>query len=164
EDLHCAADSLGGVLACWDDGNAQGGDIYGTHILPNGNVAAGWTPNGKPISDPADPEEYTSDVGPDGMGGAYFAWEKHGDGHTRSYVTHFDGQAGIYPGWPLGGVAVSSTVSQSGPRVSHDGFSGALVYWLENAMMAQRFVTDGIVATNLALASSDVRSDRVTLL
>lgn len=38
-----------------------------------------------------------------------------------------------------------------------------LVYWYERAVMAQRFVTDGVVATNLAFASSDIQSDRVTL-
>src|SRR5678809_599515 len=113
-DLHCAADSMGGVFASWDDGDAQGGDIYATHILPNGSVAPGWTPNGKSISDSADPQEYTSDVGPDGMGGAYFAWEKHGEGYSKSFVTHFDGQGTIFPGWPLGGVPVSGVITEQG--------------------------------------------------
>ena len=165
EDLRCSADSLGGVYASWDDGNAQGSDIYATRILPNGTVAPGWLPNGKSISDPADPTEYTSDVGPDGMGGAFFAWEKHSAGYAQTYVQHVDAQGTIFPGWPLGGVPVSSHVyPQVTPRVFHDGFSSVLVYWLEKSLMGQRFVTDGIVATILSFASSDVRSDRVTLL
>ena len=164
-DLHCAADSVGGLLASWDDANAQGGDIYATRILPNGTVAPGWLPNGKPISDPADPTEYTSDVGPDGIGGAFFAWEKHSAGYAQTYVQHVDAQGVSLPGWPLGGIPVSSHLHpQVIPHVSHDGSTSVLVSWLESAIMAQRFVTDGIVATTLALASSDIRSDRVTLL
>src|SRR5678815_4106880 len=42
EDLHCSADSLGGFFASWDDGNAGGGDIYATRILPDGSLAPGW--------------------------------------------------------------------------------------------------------------------------
>ena len=164
EDLRCSADSLGGVYASWDDGNAQGSDIYATRILPNGTVAPGWLPNGKSISDPADPTEYTSDVGPDGMGGAFFAWEKHSAGYAQTYVQHVDAQGTIVPGWPLGGIPVSSHVfPQVTPRVSYDGISSVLVYWYERAVMAQRFVTDGITATDLSLASTDIRSDRVTL-
>ena len=164
EDLHCSADSMGGMLASWDDGNAQGGDIYATRILANGSVAPGWLPDGTPVSDPNSPDEYTSDVGPDGMGGAFFTWEKHYDGYAHAYVQHCDSHGAIFLGWPAAGVAASNNVfPQVVPHVSFDGLSSVLVTWQEEALMAQRFVTDGIVATTLALASSDVRSDRVTL-
>ena len=165
DDLRCSADFVGGFLASWDDGDAQGGDIYGTRVLPNGSIAPGWLPNGTPVSDPTDPTEYTSEVGPDGMGGAFFAWEKHSEVNTKSYVQHFDSQGVMLPGWPLGGMPVSNGVdTQAGPHVVYDGFNSVLVYWFEFAIYAQRFVSGGIVATNLAFASSDVRSDRVTLI
>ena len=166
-DLHCSADSLGGVFASWDDGNSQGGDIYATRALPDGTTAAGWGPNGIAVSDPASPQEYTSDVGPDGMGGAYFAWEKHFNGYAHAYVQHLGPYGAIALGWPLGGVPASagtSTVPQVGPSISPDGFGNALVYWFELPLMAQFFVTNGIVATSLSLASTDIRSDRVTLI
>ena len=163
-ELSCAPDLLGGVFAAWDD-NAQGGDIYAVRILPNGSVAPGWLPDGTRISDPANFDEYTSSVGPDGAGGAYFAWEKIIDGlYDRSYAQHFTAQGTLFPGWPVGGVALSTNnYPQIIPRVASDGVGNALVYWLEKATMAQLFEMDGIVATNLALASSDVRSDRVAL-
>jgi hypothetical protein len=166
-ELSCAADSAGGVLACWDDGNSAGGDIYALRILPNGSVAPGWTPNGMPISDLTNPDESTASVGPDGMGGAYFAWEKVIGGlFTRSYVQHISAHGTIYGGWPAGGLPVATSTSpQTVPRVAHDGSSGALVYWNQRSVVvAQYFVTDGIVATTLSLASTDVRSDRVTLI
>ena len=166
EEFRCSADSLGGFYASWDDGNAQGGDVYATHILSDGSRAPGWGADGIPVSDPASPDEYRSDVGPDGMGGAYFTWEKHFNGYAHTYVQHFGPYGTISPGWPLGGVPASAstgTTPQVTPRVSYDGIGSVLVYWYERAAMAQRFVTDGIVATNLSLASTDIRSDRVTL-
>jgi hypothetical protein len=47
-----------------------------------------------------------------------------------------------------------------------DGAAGAIAAWPNNLtfeVFAQRYVFDGIVATQLALASSEVRADRVTL-
>lgn len=158
--LSSAADSLGGVLASWDDGNG----IYANRVLPNGSIAPGWNADGIQISDPANPDEYDSSVGPDGTGGAYFSWEKVVSGSYRAYAQHFGPNASLSPGWPIAGLPVgTNTHSQTVPKVVSDGFGNALVIWLERSEMAQLFLMSGIVATNLALASSDAHSDRVAL-
>jgi len=164
-EISCTADSMGGFIACWDDGNSAGADIYAVRILPSGSVAPGWTPNGAPISDVTSPTEYTASVGPDGMGGAFLAWEKVIGGFlTRSYVQHLSAHGAIFGGWPTGGLPVaSSTFPQTVPRVSPGSLGSALVYWHERPIMAQYFVADGIVATALSLASTDARTDRVML-
>ena len=162
-DLSSAADSLGGVLASWDGGNSSG-DVYANRILPNGSVAPGWSANGIPISDPNNPDEYTSSIAPDGTGGGYIAWQKIVGGIYRAYVQHFGPSGFVFPGWPIAGLPVgTNTIRQLNPKVIHDGFGNALVIWLERAEMAQLFLMNGIVATNLTLASSDVHSDRVAL-
>jgi len=163
-ELSSAADSLGGVLVSWDDGNSSGGDVYANRVLPNGAIAPGWGPNGIPISDPNNPDEDVSSVGPDGTGGAYFAWEKVISGISRAYAQHFGPHGTIFPGWPASGLPTgTNTIVQNTPKVVHDGFGNALVIWHEKAEMAQLFVMNGIVATDLALVSSDARADRVAL-
>jgi len=164
-ELSSAADSLGGVLASWDDGNSFGGDVYANRVLPNGSIAPGWGANGIPISDPNNPDEDVSSVGPDGSGGAYFAWEKVVSGRERTYTQHFGSNGTIFPGWPIGGLLAGTNITeQVDPKVVVDGLGNALIIWLERSEMAQLFLMNGIVATNLSLVSSDARSDRVTLI
>jgi hypothetical protein len=161
-----AADSMGGVIAAWDENS----DIFAVRVLPNGAVAPGWSLGGTLVSSPSLPNEYQADVTPDGNGGAYFSWQ-FVTGATRGYAQHLSSHGTVYSGWPAGGIQIATTIAQYDPKVAHDGFGNAIVYWAEsggrssirNGIFAQKFVVDGIVATQLALASSDARPDRVTL-
>ncbi|MBN1327279.1 MAG: hypothetical protein JW996_04955, partial [Candidatus Cloacimonetes bacterium] len=49
--LNIVNDANGGAYVIWLDNRFPGGsDIYGTHILSNGEIAAGWTTDGNPIA------------------------------------------------------------------------------------------------------------------
>ena len=73
--LNIVSDDNGGAFVIWlDDRNSNGGsDIYGTRILSDGSIAAGWVTNGNAIiAKNATQDQHT--FWGDGSGGAILAW------------------------------------------------------------------------------------------
>jgi hypothetical protein len=72
------SDNAGGLIVGWKDYRAGStADIYAQRVRPNGAVA--WTSNGVAISTAANAQlDHT--MLPDGLGGAFFAWEDHRQG------------------------------------------------------------------------------------
>ena len=68
-------DENGGAFFFWRDYRGEGGyDIYGIHLLYNGEIAEGWEMNGNPIADEYSAQEQHS-VCKDGNGGAIISWQ-----------------------------------------------------------------------------------------
>jgi FlgD Ig-like domain len=84
KNLNIATDGNGGAFVIWDDSrNAGGTDIYGIHILEDGETAPGWETNGNAVnSEPGDQEHHS--ICSDGSGGAIVVWhdERNTDNHN----------------------------------------------------------------------------------
>ena len=72
--LNIVNDNNGGAYIIWlDSRNSGGSDIYGTHILGDGNIATGWAENGNAIiSTSGHQNQHT--FWEDGEGGAIVVW------------------------------------------------------------------------------------------
>jgi type IX secretion system substrate protein len=72
--LNIANDTEGGAYIIWLDSRGTGGtDIYGTHILSNGDIAAGWDSDGNAIIVEAGTQNQHT-FWEDGAGGAIVVW------------------------------------------------------------------------------------------
>jgi hypothetical protein len=167
-DLQAVTDGLGGMLLAWYDyrpSPSGSSEIYAMRVLPDGSRAPGWAVNGTRVSDDTAPDnEFTETIAPDGMGGAYVTWEHATYLETPSYVQHLSPTGAVASGWRPYGTRLATTSSQFDPQVVEDGDGGAIVVWDDTRLYAQRFVTDGPVATLLSLVSAAAEADRVTLL
>jgi hypothetical protein len=166
------ADGAGGVVATWYDYRPPdtGGEIYAARLLATGVLAAGWTADGVRVSDATNAAvEFTPEIARDNQGGAYIVWQSQSSSSDPSYVQHLTPTGGVAPGWPPYGVRVSTSSGQFGSQITTDGQGGAIVAWddaliVHPAVWAQRFLIDGVVATDLSLVSADASPDQVSLL
>jgi len=72
--LNIANDTAGGAYIIWLDSRGTGGvDIYGTHILANGDIAEGWDADGNAIINAAGAQNQHT-FWEDGDGGAIIVW------------------------------------------------------------------------------------------
>ena len=158
------SDQQGGAMLQWEDNRdpVVGQSVYAIRVGPDGNRAPGWPVDGQRVSNLNGFEEVSTMVA-DGAGGAYLAYNWDSPGYTAK-LQHLKSDGTIAPGWPASGSILGP--SAHWPSVVSDGSGGAIVAWYDNNdnhPYAQRYVSDGIVATQLALASSEAYSDRVTL-
>ena len=91
---------------------------------------AAWTTNGNNVVNATRAQNLTA-ICPDASGGAFFAWadERAASLQPDAYVQRLLGDGTVAPGWPLNGVAVSSSGSVERAYVQPDGAGGALVLW-----------------------------------
>lgn len=68
-----APDGTGGCYVVWTRGATSTPQIYGTHILANGQRAPGYPPGGLPIAPTGTPED-EAEICSDGFGGAIVLW------------------------------------------------------------------------------------------
>ncbi|MBI5709560.1 MAG: hypothetical protein HZC42_04535 [Candidatus Eisenbacteria bacterium] len=164
-DFHAVGDGMGGVLVAWA-GCGAGCNEYGARVLPAGTLAPGWPAGGLLVSDPSQPYVYDASIAPDGIGGAYFAWQVD----YPSFVQHIAPGGSIASGWRQYGVRLASTCAQFTPQLVPDAAGGAIAVWEERdgtcsrlGLFAQRFVPDGPVPVLVSLVSADAQPDRVSL-
>ncbi len=82
--LNIVSDDNGGAFVIWIDSRNSGGvDIFGTHILANGTIAAGWDVNGNSIVAESGPQNGHT-FWEDGNGGAVLAWHDERDPNNPS--------------------------------------------------------------------------------
>jgi hypothetical protein len=169
-----ALDGAGGVLLCWLDYRLSPygtGETYAMRVGPDGTLPPGWMANGVRVSDETYPyHKLWSWIAPDGNGGAYVAWEYETPLGQRSNVQQLTASGAVAPGWPAWGRLLAPTGHQDEPTVVTDGAGGAIVVWEEGdpanqrfGLYAQRFLVDGPVAVELALARVDATAERVVL-
>jgi len=164
-------DRTGGIIMTWYDYRSGGSDVYVARVTANGMLAPGWPANGLRITDPTQPNEFDDAIVADGLGGAYVLYETETSEGFPAYVHHITGNATVAAGWPAYGVRLASTCCHYYPTMVTDGAGGAIAVWGESrgatgtraGLFAQRFVMDGVVATQISLVSSDPTPDHVTL-
>jgi len=170
-----AADGFGGALVAWEDWRNLPGtsrDPYVQRVLTDGSLPPGWALNGNPAS-LAPGAQYLPQVAPDGVGGAYVAWQDSRDYGVKGYdfyAQHLTSSGAVAPGWPEGGLALAALVGDQGSifSVMPDDSGGAVFEWYDARPnvpggYAQRVRADGTIAAGwpadgLLLASEGVRA------
>jgi hypothetical protein len=163
------SDGLGGVLCSWDDYRpVTNSDVYAKRITASGAPAPGWGVNGALVST-APSYQFTSQLAPDGAGGAFIVFESLVDGYGKIFAQHLTGQGAVAPGWRPEGVLLTAVPgTHYRPSIAADGFGGAITAWedgrhLGSNIFAQRLVGDGPVPIALALVSAAAEPGRVVL-
>jgi len=82
--LNIANDTAGGAYIIWLDSRGTGGaDIYGTHVLTDGTIAAGWDGDGNSIVSMAGSQNQHT-FWEDGEGGAVMVWHDTRDPNNEN--------------------------------------------------------------------------------
>ena len=138
-------DGAGGALMAW--GERRSGDLhdlYATHIEGSGVIAPGWITDGTPFCT-VYAVKYLQDGAPDGNGGAFFTWYDYRLG-ARVFVHHLTGQGERAPGWPVDGLAATTSPGfQESSRCVADGAGGVIVMWndYDTGLKARRLTGGG---------------------
>ncbi|UCF04092.1 MAG: T9SS type A sorting domain-containing protein [bacterium] len=119
-------DGAGGAIIMWVDMRNGQTDLYVQRIDGEGNAL--WTPDGKPVVYPTEPQEEAQMVS-DGAEGVLITWRidqaaTHGDIFAQKIDSNGNGL------WSLGGVPVcTNDYVQLRPRIASDGAGGAIIVW-----------------------------------
>ena len=135
-------DGDGGMIMLWNDERGGTSMVYAQRIDGEGNML--WQENGINIC-PAVLHAFTVSVVSDGAGGVIAVWDEYRNINRDIYAQRVDGSGTILWG---DGVAVCTNGSdQYTPKISPDGFGGAIVAWLDyraaSDIYAQRIDADG---------------------
>jgi hypothetical protein len=122
------ADATGGTFIGWLDNRSLGQDVFAQHLLSTG--LSDWLANGTPICNAAGSQSLPQLV-PDGSGGGIFAWIDNRAAGDDLYAQRFNPSGSTL--WTANGLALcTANGNQAGPKVTADGFGGAIVTWLDN--------------------------------
>lgn len=102
--LNIVSDGAGGAFVIWQDnrGSTGGTDIYGTHVLTDGTIAAGWEADGNPVAaENAAQNKHT--FWNDHEGNAVLAWmDNRNPDDDCIYIQKIEGDGTL--SWGTGGV------------------------------------------------------------
>lgn len=85
----------------------------------------------------------------DGAGGCIISWTQHEPGAcARAYVQRVTPAGAVAPGWPTGGLRVSSACRQYGRAIVADGSGGAFIVW--NDEVSQAYAQHVLASGNIA--------------
>ena len=123
-----ASDGAGGAIVVWLDGRDTTGAIYAQHVSVDGQIDPNWPVDGAPVCAVGYPG--FQQCIPDGSGGAIVAWEDRRNLNSDVYAQHITSAGLIAPGWPAGGLGLSTNnYTQMIPVLVSDGAGGAIVAW-----------------------------------
>lgn len=168
QDPSLIQDGRGGVYIVWEDYRVGAARVFGQHLDGSGQPYAGWPIGGRSLTDTPG-FQVSPELAWDGRDGAYLTWANLQTGGYRSYVQHLTAGGAPALGWPANGLPVIPLATdQYLPTITADGLGGAIVAWEdrrngEQDVYAQRFVTDGVVATQVSVVSAEARTDEVRL-
>ena len=127
-----SSDGRGGILLAWQDWRGPSADIYVQRILPTGEVAPGWPPNGVQASADLANQNFAV-ICEDGNGGVLVVWEdRRNIGTLREdvFAQHVTGDGSVDASWPPDGLPVAEIPARQGsPRIVSDGLGGAIIAW-----------------------------------
>ena len=161
-------DGQGGVFFVWEDYRSGFARVFGQHVMGNGQRYVGWPALGLSLTDRAG-FQLSPRLASDGWQGAYVTWNNLESGGYRSYVQHLNAGGTAWSGWPGNGLPVIPLATdQYVPAITADGLGGAIVAWedirnAERDIYAQRYVADGVVATQVSVVTAEARADEVRL-
>jgi len=160
-------DEAGGVVLVWGHDRTGAFDTYAQHLLADGTIAPGWTPNGVPLI----LGRTRAQVAPDGAGGFYLGSSIVDAVYyydTEYYVQRFTFAGTRTPGWPPNGVRVCGAPgARFGLQVVPDVQGGLLLAWYDyrpsptgsSEIYALRVMPDGSLAAGWTVDGVRVSDD-----
>ncbi|MBC8384212.1 MAG: T9SS type A sorting domain-containing protein [Candidatus Cloacimonetes bacterium] len=122
-------DENGGAFFFWEDNRNVGGcNIYGIHILSNGEIVEGWEVNGNLITNGVNIQQQHS-VCKDGNGGAIIAW-KHVISYNNADIYAQRVSAGGELLWDVGGkIICDASNEQEKVKIISDENNDFVLVW-----------------------------------
>src|SRR5262245_61805645 len=125
------SDDAGGAWLAWVDGRVMddAGEIFYTHVLGNGTIAAGFPVGGKALC--AAPGTQSSvQLARDGSGGCFAVWLDARDGETDLYGQHFNAAGNATGSWLANGSPLCTDPTEQGSLAIEKVSTGrAIVAW-----------------------------------
>jgi hypothetical protein len=128
------SDGAGGAILAWTDPRSGVPEVYGTRVHADGTLAAGWVPNGTLLV-AAPMAQFHPRLVPDGAGGAFLAYFDLRNApvgspdpyeYTDIYAMRVTGAGVPAPGWPVGGVPVTTAGGEQVALVACESGVGEL--------------------------------------
>jgi len=130
-------DAAGGMIVLWEDDRSGTADVYAQRVSATGQRL--WAAGGVPLCTAIDDQVELSAVS-DGAGGAIVAWTDLRKGTEADVYAQRVNASGVVQ-WATNGVAVAALLrDQYGPRVAHDGATGAFVTWSDTRTLGRQDV------------------------
>jgi hypothetical protein len=137
-------DGAGGAWILWRDQRVSDIDLYFTHVLGNGQFAAGFSSAGTLLCG-ATGSASEPQLAPDGFGGFFAAWSDPRDGEADVYGTHVTGAGVPAAGWPADGLALcTDPAAQSQLGLVATGPGRALLAWRDGRAAGGRVYVLGL--------------------
>ena len=145
--VHCVADSKGGVVMTWDDNRnslTTLNDIYAQRL--NAGGVRKWVLYGSVICNNAATQKSPS-ITEAGNGSVIITWEDNRAGNYDIYAQKIDSSGTVL--WATNGIAVcNKTTNQKNPKIVGDNAGGAIVVWEDSLnfywdVYAQRISSTG---------------------
>lgn len=129
------SDGAGGVVAFWREGGDGPGftwSMRSKRIASDGSQTAGWASPATSTTAASSGETARCACANDG--GAFVAWSVNQSEYLYpAYVQKIAADGSKAPGWPDGGLALSTTGYNSTPCIAVDGAGGAYCAWTNSA-------------------------------
>ena len=152
------SDGAGGAIVVWRDGRSGSDtDVYAQRIDASG--AFEWVPDGVGVCTVVADQDGAV-LAPDGLGGAYIAWEDHRtDAADEDVYAQLVGLGGSVQ-WAPGGIALSDTTgAQRSLAITCRNSGGAVVAWSDD-----RASDGGIYAVRINLFGAALWSSATSLI
>jgi hypothetical protein len=151
-----ASDGAGGAWIAWSDGRSGESDIYFTHVLAGGTIAAGFPAGGASLCG-ATGGQVEVQLAADGTGGIFAVWLDSRDGEADLYGTHVASNATVVTGWAAGGSPISTHPTlQKSPRLLAMDPHRAFVVWADSRTGSER-IHAAVMAGDQVLSAPGVR-------
>ncbi len=163
------SDAQGGAFVLWGPSGGQGYGVHAQHILGNATIAPGWPANGKAVF--ANNGDFYYVLASDGIGGMFAAAQVYDAvGNRLIGAQHLNGHGDFDAPWSAAGYIVDTSPQgdMTNPQIVTSEPGSAILTWdrLDPTGIhscIQKLVVGGVVATQLALSSSDAQPDHVSL-
>lgn len=114
-------------------------DLYLQRVLANGHIAPGWPPDGVPATALPGVSVQSQGIAEDTRGGVFVTWHDSRAGFPQVFGLHLGPDGQRYPGWPTGGLRLSSrSTFQFGVSAEPDRMGGAFLIWAELTALGRR--------------------------
>ncbi len=163
------SDTQGGAFVLWGPSGGQGYGVHAQHILGDATIARGWPVDGKAVF--ANNGDFYYVLASDGIGGMFAAAQVYDAiGNSLIAAQHLNGHGDFDAPWSAAGYIVDDSPQgdMTNPQLISSEPGTAILTWDRRQPTAihsciQKLVVGGVVATQLALSSSDAQPDHVSL-
>jgi len=141
-----ASDGTGGIWVVWKDQRTElAGDLRFSHVLGNGQFAAGFNSSGTELVTAPGVQADAALTG-DGAGGCFVVWRDERNGNADIYAQHVLANGTLSAGWAVNGRALTTAAgTQDQPSIASVAGGRAIVAWRDARSGATRIYGQAIV-------------------